>query len=81
MPSRTKAGDSWAPQGEQLEVIPCGPILQDENSGTIERRGWALPREEIKHDIFLILEVKETFLTTHAQKGSLKVKKGGAATT
>ena len=29
---------------------------------------------------FLILEVKETSLTTHAQKGSLEVKKGGGDT-
>ena len=30
--------------------------------------------------IFLILEVKETFPTTHAQKRSLKVKKGVMST-
>ena len=36
--------------------------------------------EEIKDHIFLILEVKEDFLTTHAQKGSLEVKKGGGTT-
>ena len=38
--------------------------------------GWALPREEIKDHIFLILKVKETLLTTHEQKGSLEIKKG-----
>ena len=34
---------------------------------------------QIKHRdyIFLILEIKETFPTTHVQKGPLKVKQGG----
>ena len=26
-----EAGDKWAP-GEQLEFIPCGPILQDDDN-------------------------------------------------
>jgi len=30
--------------------------------------------------MFLILGVQETFLTTHLQKGSLEVKKGGGVT-
>ena len=33
--------------------------------------------EETKDHIFLILEVKETSLTTQAHKGSLQVRKGG----
>ena len=32
---------------------------------------------QIRDHIFLILKVKETSPTTHAQKGSLEVKKGG----
>ena len=37
------------------------------------------PDKEIKDHIFLILKVKN-YLTTHAQKGSLEVKKGGGIT-
>ena len=33
-----------------------------------------------RHHIFLILKVKETFPTAHAQKGSLEVKKGVMST-
>ena len=25
-------------------LVPCGPIVQDKNSRTIERGGWVLPR-------------------------------------
>ena len=35
---------------------------------------------QIRDHIFLILKVKEIFLTIHVQKGSLKVKKGGGST-
>ena len=34
---------------------------------------------QIRDHIFLILKVKETFPTTHAQKGSLEVKREGAS--
>ena len=44
------------------------------------KKSWALLKLETKDHIFLILEVKETFLTTHVQKDSLKVKKGAGAT-
>ena len=53
------------PQAEQLMSLPRG--------------SRALLRLGIKDHIFLILEVKEIFLTTHVQKGSLEVKKGGAS--
>ena len=36
--------------------------------------------DKIKDHIFLILEIKEPFPTTHVQKGSLEIKKGGGAT-
>ena len=49
------------PQGKQVEFIPCGPIIQDENSRTIKRGSWALPTEEIKEHISLALKVKDTF--------------------
>ena len=58
------------PQNEQLEFISCGQILQDEE----EKK---LSPAQIRDHIFLILEVKETFLTTHVQKGSMKVKMEG----
>lgn len=44
---------------------------------SLPRGSWAVLRLEIKDHIFFILEVKETFLTTQVQKGSLEVKKGG----
>ena len=31
-------------QAEELKFCPCRLIFQDENSKTIERGGWALPR-------------------------------------
>ena len=47
---------------------------------TIARgRSWALPRE--RDFIFLILKVKDTFPTTHAQKVSSEVKGRGRGTT
>ena len=52
-------------------LIAETPQRQDDGGG------WALPREEIKDHIFLILKVKETVPTTHAQEGSLKVKREG----
>ena len=53
--------------------VPCGQKLQNINSRTIERGGWARPRKEIRDNILLILQVKETFLTRNllgGQKGS-----------
>ena len=61
------------PQAEQLEFFPCGQILQDE----AEEK---LSPAQIRDHLFLILEVKETFPTTHVQKGSLEVKQGGVST-
>lgn len=65
--------------GKQLEFMPCGQKLQKINR-TIERGGWMGPAQiKYKRDhIFLILEVKDTFLTAQEQKGTSKVKKGGA---
>ena len=57
------------PQAEQLEFVPCGQILQDEEDEELS------PAQR-RHHMFLILKVKETFPTTHAQKASLEVKKG-----
>lgn len=52
------------PQAED-RCSPCGQILQDE---TEEK----LSPTQIRDHTVLILQVKETFLTTHAQKGSLE---------
>ena len=41
---------------------------------TITREGWALARPHISHS-----QNQETSLTTHAQKSSWEVKKGGGA--
>ena len=62
------------PQAEQLEFVPCGQILQDEDSS---RRiiGEVRPCSDKRDHIFLILEVKETFPTVHVQKCSLEIKK------
>ena len=59
-------------QGEQQGFVPCGQKLQNINSRTLERGGWARPRKEIRDNIFLILQVKETLLT----ESSLEVKRG-----
>jgi hypothetical protein len=56
-----------------MRVCPCRQILQDE-----EEKKQSLAR--IRDHIFLILKVKEIFLTIHVQKGSSKVKKGGGST-
>ena len=56
-------------QGKQLEFIPCGQKLQSINSRGIERGRWALPRLEGRDHSFLLLEVKETFLTTNLLGG------------
>ena len=45
---------------EQLEFVPCGQILQDEEQGELN------PAQ-----IFLILQVKETFPTVCVQLASL----------
>ena len=64
------------PQAEQLELVPCGQILQEEEE---EELSPAQVNRDRDH-IFLILEVKETFPTTRVQKGSLEGKKGVMST-
>ena len=61
------------PRAEQLEFVPCGQILQDEEEEE-------LSPFQIRNHIFLILEVKENFPTIHAQEGYLEVKKGVMST-
>ena len=64
------------PHMEQLESVPCGQTLQDEDNSRREEKlspVW----KKIRDHIFLILEIKETFPTTHAQKGSLGAKREG----
>lgn len=58
------------------EFSPCGQKVH--KSRMVEEAGFCLGRYEIK--IFFILEVKETSPTTHVQKGSLEVQKGGGVT-
>ena len=53
-------------------VCPCGQILQDEEEEK-------LSPTQIRDHIFLVLEVKETFLTIHPLKGSLVVKREEAS--
>lgn len=55
--------------GPRLEFVPSGQILQDEEEEK-------LSPAQITDHIFLIVQVKETSLTTHLQNGSLKVIKG-----
>ena len=61
------------PQAEQLESVPSGQILQDEEEEELNPA-------QIRNHPFLILKVKDTFLTTHTQKGALEVKKGVMST-
>ena len=60
------------PQSEQ-EFVPCGQILQEEEEEE-------LSPAQIRDHVFLILKFKETFLTTHKQKSSLTITKGGGTT-
>lgn len=53
------------PQGEQLEFARCGQVLQHEDNS---RREEKLSAAQIR-DKETILQVKENFQTTHAQKG------------
>ena len=53
------------PQPEQLEFVPCGQLLQDEEEE---------PCPDKRH-ISLILKVMETFPTMPVQKGSLGIKR------
>lgn len=55
------------------EFSPCGQKVH--KSRMVGEAGFCPGRYEIK--IFFILEVKETSPTTHVQKGSLEVQKGG----
>ena len=47
------------PQTEQLDIVPCEQVLQDEEKEE-------LSSAQIRDHIFLILKVKEPFPTTHA---------------
>ena len=68
------------PQAEQLESVPCGQIFQDRNNGRSEEEVRPAHIKDKENILFLILEVKETFPTTHVQKGSSEFKKAGGAT-
>ena len=57
------------PQAEQLKFVPCGQLLHDEDEEEVSPA-------QMRDHIVLGLEVKETFPTTHAQKGFLEVEKG-----
>ena len=64
------------PQAEQLDFVPYRQIFQNSKS---ERRAELCQDKRLKNHIFLILKVKETFLTTHVQKGSFEVKRKGVS--
>ena len=64
------------PWAEQIESVSCGQTLQAEDSSRSEEE---LSPAQRRHHIYLILKVKETFLTAHVQKGSSGVRKGGAS--
>ena len=78
----THSGSSLVLHGQETdgpsaeEFLPCGQKLR--NSGMMKEAG-SCPGKEIKDHIFLILKVKHS-LTTHAQKGSVEVKKGEGIT-
>ena len=58
----TEAEGRCIPQCEQLEFIPCGQELQNIHQQDKERR-LSPAHIKIRYHTFLILEVKETFLT------------------
>ena len=66
----SKVGDRW-PQAEQF--LSCGQKLH--KAGWWKRLGSAQISDKRPHN----LEVKETSLPTHVQKGSLEVKKYGVS--
>ena len=58
------------PQAEQPEFVSCGQILQDEEEEKLNT-------VQIRDYIFLILKVKETFLTTYVRKTPWRSKEKG----
>ena len=58
------------PQAEQPEFVSCGQILQDEEEEKLNT-------VQIRDHIFLILKVKETFLTTYVRKTPWRSKQKG----
>ena len=68
-----ETGGRWAPlpwKNDRM-FISCGLKFLNENSRTVERGGWVLPRPHIYYSWS-----QETSHTTHGQKGSLEVKRG-----
>ena len=63
------------PQAGQLELSPVDRYSKI--TGMREELSTAQIKD--RDNIFLFLEVKKTFLTIHAQKGSLEVKREGAS--
>ena len=53
---------------------------QDEDNSRSKRGAEPCLDKRKRDHIFLILEVKEIFLTTHEQKGFLGARKGGGTT-
>ena len=66
-------------QAEQLELVPCGQILQDEDKSKREEKLSPAQIKERDH-VFLILKVKENFLAIHGPRAFLEVKGGGGIT-
>ena len=64
---RLRRRQGLGPRAEQLELVPCGEILQDEDEEE-------LSPAQVRDHMFLILKVKETFPTSHVQKCSSELK-------
>ena len=63
------------PGESNWRFVPCGPILQDENGRTVERR-WGPAQTEDNRSHISHSRGQETSLTTPAQRGFLEVKGG-----
>ena len=61
--------------GRRLSSWSASPV-----DGVQDEEEEELSPAQVRDHAFLLLEVKETFPPTHAQKGSSEVKKGGGAT-
>jgi len=65
--------------GPRLSSWILSPVDRYSKTPRVREELSSAKIRDLKNHIFLILKVKETFLTTHVQKGSLEVKRKGVS--